>query len=100
MFDMVLVTTGVPVWKIIVPVVIAYILGNVSPSIILGKLHGIDIKKEYFTAKLRRKPHKSPAVIVIPNRDIPGITPIPWQVPRIRASFTFISFGILFPQFQ
>lgn len=46
MFDMVLVTTGVPVWKIIVPVVIAYILGNVSPSIILGKLHGIDIKKE------------------------------------------------------
>ena len=43
MFDMVLVTTGVPVWKIIVPVVIAYILGNVSPSIILGKLHGIEI---------------------------------------------------------
>ena len=33
-------------WKIIVPVVIAYLLGNISPSIILGKIHGIDIKKE------------------------------------------------------
>lgn len=33
-------------WKIMVPVVIAYLLGNISPSIILGKLHGIDIKKE------------------------------------------------------
>ena len=32
--------------KIIVPVVIAYLLGNISPSIILGKIHGIDIKKE------------------------------------------------------
>ena len=33
-------------WKIIIPVVIAYLLGNISPSIILGKIHGIDIKKE------------------------------------------------------
>ena len=33
-------------WKIIVPVVIAYLMGNISPSIILGKIHGIDIKKE------------------------------------------------------
>lgn len=27
-------------------IVIAYFLGNISPAIILGKLHGIDIKKE------------------------------------------------------
>ena len=33
-------------WKIIIPVVIAYLMGNISPSIILGKIHGIDIKKE------------------------------------------------------
>ena len=33
-------------WKIIISVIIAYLLGNISPSIILGKLHGIDIKKE------------------------------------------------------
>ena len=46
MADIVLITTGKPVWKIIVSVVIAYLLGNISPSIILGKLHGIDIKKE------------------------------------------------------
>lgn len=46
MAGIVLITTGTPVWKIIVSVVIAYLLGNISPSIILGKLHGIDIKKE------------------------------------------------------
>lgn len=34
------------VWKIVLAVVIAYALGNISPSIIQGKLHGIDIKKE------------------------------------------------------
>ena len=33
-------------WEIIVSIIIAYLLGNISPSIILGKLHGIDIKKE------------------------------------------------------
>ncbi|MGN1334717.1 MAG: glycerol-3-phosphate 1-O-acyltransferase PlsY [Anaerovoracaceae bacterium] len=33
-------------WKIIVSVVIAYFLGNISPSIILGKMAGVDIKKE------------------------------------------------------
>lgn len=46
MFNTMIFTTGMPVWKIIVPVVVAYLLGNISPSIILGKLHGIDIKKE------------------------------------------------------
>ena len=34
------------VWKIVLAVIIAYALGNISPSIIQGKLHGIDIKKE------------------------------------------------------
>ena len=34
------------VGKIILAVIIAYALGNISPSIIQGKLHGIDIKKE------------------------------------------------------
>ena len=34
------------VLKIILSAVIAYALGNISPSIIQGKLHGIDIKKE------------------------------------------------------
>ena len=33
-------------WKIIISIIMAYLLGNISPSIILGKLHGIDIKKE------------------------------------------------------
>lgn len=38
--------TGLPLYKLLVPIILAYLLGNISPSIILGKLHGIDIKKE------------------------------------------------------
>ena len=30
----------------ILVVIIAYLIGNISPSIILGKINGIDIKKE------------------------------------------------------
>ena len=32
--------------KFIILVAVAYLIGNISPSIILGKLAGIDIKKE------------------------------------------------------
>lgn len=32
--------------KFIILVTIAYFIGNISPSIILGKLSGVDIKKE------------------------------------------------------
>jgi glycerol-3-phosphate acyltransferase PlsY len=32
--------------KVILAAAVAYALGNISPSIIQGKLHGIDIKKE------------------------------------------------------
>lgn len=46
MFGATIFATGTPLWKIILPVIIAYFLGNLSPSIILGKLHGVDIKKE------------------------------------------------------
>lgn len=32
--------------KIIIAVILAYFIGNISPAIILGKLSGVDIKKE------------------------------------------------------
>ena len=32
--------------KIVLIILLAYFLGNISPSIILGRIHGIDIKKE------------------------------------------------------
>lgn len=46
MFKFAFIFTEIPLWKIIVPVVIAYLIGNISPSIMLGKIQGIDIKKE------------------------------------------------------
>lgn len=33
-------------WLWLVVIVIAYFIGNISPAILLGKLHGVDIKKE------------------------------------------------------
>ncbi len=33
-------------WRWLVVIAIAYFIGNISPAIILGKLHGVDIKKE------------------------------------------------------
>ena len=38
--------TSVPLFMYILLAVVAYFIGNISPSIILGKLHGVDIKKE------------------------------------------------------
>ena len=46
MLSNVVIFTETPLWRVIIPVIAAYLLGNISPSIILGKLHGIDIKKE------------------------------------------------------
>lgn len=35
-----------PIWLMVLLVVIAYLIGNISPSILLAKAKGIDIKKE------------------------------------------------------
>ncbi len=46
MFDFFNITAETQWWEIVIPILIAYYIGNISPSIILGKIHGIDIKKE------------------------------------------------------
>ena len=43
MLSNVVIFTETPLWRVIIPVIAAYLLGNISPSIILGRLHGIDI---------------------------------------------------------
>lgn len=37
---------GTAIAVMIVTVIIAYFMGNISPAILIGRLHGIDIKKE------------------------------------------------------
>lgn len=32
--------------KIIIVAIVSYFLGNISPAILVGRLHGIDIRKE------------------------------------------------------
>ena len=33
-------------FKIIIVAIVSYFLGNISPAILVGRLHGIDIRKE------------------------------------------------------
>ena len=54
---------------------------------------GTDIKNENFTAVLRSSPNISPAVIVIPERDAPGINANICNNPIINASFLLMEFN-------
>ncbi len=47
---------------------------------------GIDIINEYFTANFLSKPHNMQAVIVVPEREMPGIVESPCAMPIIPAS--------------
>ena len=49
------------------------------------KMAGMDIIKEYLTANFRSKPLNRHAVIVVPEREIPGSVAKPWQIPIINA---------------
>lgn len=33
-------------WTVVIAVIVAYLIGNISPAILIGRAHGIDIKKE------------------------------------------------------
>ena len=48
---------------------------------------GIDIKNEKRAAALRVRPNIKPAVIVIPERDVPGISANACAKPRKSAPF-------------
>ncbi len=41
-----LIDWGTGYWAIVIAAIIAYLLGNISPSILIGRMHGIDIRKE------------------------------------------------------
>jgi len=58
------------------------ILKTLAPSIA-----GTDIINENLTANRLSNPVKSPPVIVIPDRDIPGTTAISWHSPTNSAFF-------------
>ena len=51
---------------------------------------GTDKKNENLTAELRSSPNKRPVVIVMPERDVPGINANICENPIINASFLFI----------
>ena len=51
---------------------------------------GTDIKNENLTAVSRSNPNKRPVVIVMPERDVPGINANICENPIINASFVFI----------
>ena len=61
------------------------------------RIAGIDIKNEYFTAKLRLKPLSRHAVIVVPERDNPGSVAIPCAIPTPNAFVYVTLFGNFSP---
>ena len=57
------------------------ILNTTAPAVT-----GIIIKKLRRAAASRSKPRKRPAVIVMPDRDVPGLRASAWAAPTSRAS--------------
>ena len=57
----------------------------------------IDIMNENLTAKSRSSPRAMPAVIVLPEREIPGIVATHWQRPMMSASFTVMLRSVRLP---
>ncbi|MCL2493076.1 MAG: glycerol-3-phosphate acyltransferase [Clostridiales bacterium] len=45
-FIMALPGAGCPVWAILIAAVCAYFIGNINGAILLGKAHGVDVRKE------------------------------------------------------
>ena len=43
-------------------------------------------RKEYFIAKVRSRPVAMPAVMVVPERESPGMVATHWHRPMVRAS--------------
>ena len=68
-----------------------------SPSMIeessnspLSTTAGTDRRNEKRAAAARSSPRKSPAVIVAPERDTPGISAAAWAMPTQKPSFVWI----------
>ena len=55
-------------------------------------------RKEYFFAKVRSRPVAMPAVMVVPERERPGITASAWPQPTIKASATVAFLAVLWPR--
>ena len=66
-------------------------------STTLPRIVGMERTKEYSAANLRFIPQATPAVIVEPEREIPGRTATAWTPPTISASFTVIVSAFFLP---
>ena len=60
---------------------------------------GMDSRKEKRTANFRSKPTKQPAVIVVPEREMPGQVAMAWAMPTSSTSSSLALRSVLRPFF-
>ena len=63
------------------------------------RMAGMDIRKEKRTANFRSKPTKQPAVMVVPEREMPGQVAMAWATPTSSTSTSVAVFSVLRPFF-
>ena len=57
----------------------------------------MDIRKENRTANFRSNPTKQPAVMVVPEREMPGQVAMAWATPTRKTSRRVADFSVLRP---
>ena len=67
--------------------------------ILAPRMAGMDSRKEKRTANFRSKPRKQPAVMVVPEREMPGQVATAWATPTSRTSTMVALFSVLRPFF-
>ena len=74
-------------------------MASISVRRLAPKMAGMDIRKENRTANFRSKPAKQPAVMVVPEREIPGQVAMAWATPTSSTSTRVAVFSVLRPFF-
>lgn len=91
MIDVPVVSSGIEILIVAVCVIISYFIGNISPAIILGKIYGVDVRKEGSgnagTTNVLRTIGKKAGVITLIVDILKGF------VPAFAASFFTVGIG-------
>ena len=74
-------------------------MASLSVRMLAPRMAGMDMRKEYRTANLRSRPTKHPAVMVVPEREMPGQVAMAWATPTSSTSSSVAVFSVLRPFF-
>ena len=75
------------------------VIASFSVRMFAPRMAGMDIRKENRTANFRSNPTKQPAVMVVPEREIPGQVAMAWATPTKKTSSSLALRSALRPFF-